>query len=297
MPYQDDIRDNYSTWLVIPYFQGDLGVSGVDRPLSQVVPLPGSAQPIMWLCPSIRVNGGPLRTYRPGEPTTVTVTVADYGGGTSLAPVTVTLWWSDPNAAFSQLHAFGQATTYVASKGGSATVTIVGTIPIAGHACLLAAVSAPNDRIPQGTGVAPGVERHWAQLNLDSVATDPQGRARSRVRVGNLGRDIRSYHISARRPDRETAAQLSRDLNIDIGSHIPANWSLIDPEGGRGDGDAPLRVVLEPGASKELLLEVELSEPPGRGSATVFEVVQHSAADPDFDVHGALGVVVTGPEG
>src|SRR5687767_2564262 len=82
-----------STSLVVPYFSGDRGRRGVERPLGGAV--------VYWLCPSIVVNGQPGKNnFRRGEPTSVTVDVANWGSGTAAAPVQVQLWWADPSTGF-----------------------------------------------------------------------------------------------------------------------------------------------------------------------------------------------------
>ena len=161
MPENEIPVDQQSTYLVVPYFSGDIGQPGIDRPL------PPAAAPgvVSWACPSIKV-GGPPGTFIPGDPLSVTVTVANHGAGTGVAIVNVAVWWADPTTAFTLTHLHGQSVVAVPSRGGVVTTKpIVNVIPISApsHICLLVRVSSPADGPKTGAPIDPVSDRHWAQ--------------------------------------------------------------------------------------------------------------------------------------
>jgi hypothetical protein len=280
MPH--DVPDSYSTWLVVPYFAGDQGRAGIERPLL--------ASAVSWLCPALRVNGGPLRTYVPGEPTTVEVTVANYGGGAGKAPVSITVWWADPNAGFATASWFGAANVAVGAKGQSATATITGVIPVAApsHVCLLASVVAPGDPLPPN-GIAPGAERHWAQLNLDAVKVAGTSFTVPFLTGNPTGRRART-HVIARVVGREAVGALAGAVGVEPFQEAAAHFRLAGEEGAAA-GDEPLVVDLAPGETRRVELTGTVEPPPPPGTAFFVEVVQHAPAAPGAIV-GALGVAV-----
>ena len=105
MPQDDIPFDQQSTYLVVPYFSNDMGRPGIERPL----PPASAPATIPWACPSIKVIGGSPGTFVPGQPLSVTVTVANHGAGTGIAPVNVAVWWSDPSTGFTKTNLHGQA--------------------------------------------------------------------------------------------------------------------------------------------------------------------------------------------
>ena len=92
-------------WVVIPYWTGDLGRKTFERPLPPA-PTPGSAVSpgvLSYLCNSIAVLGGAPGVFTPGVPTTVAVTVRNYGRGYGLDLLNLDLWWSAPTTDFGLL--------------------------------------------------------------------------------------------------------------------------------------------------------------------------------------------------
>lgn len=290
---RDIIKDKFSTWLVIPYFDGDTGTPGVDRPLSNIT---GRPIPESYLCESIRVNGGPLRKYVPNEPTTVEVTVVNLGGGTSIALTTVTVWWAVPGPAFAHPQIFGQTLVKVKSRGLEAgKATIVGKIPgdAPRHVCLLVAVTAPGDSVASNVGIAPGSDRHWAQLNLDSVVPEGNGQFATTFLVSNTGSVRRSFAVTAREPSRRSLDELGKSVGLKVTDDAPLSWRMIGPDGQSASGNSGLRVLLDPGQSEEIKIEGRISSPLEPGTGRIIEVSQHSMAGPDFGLQGALGIVLT----
>lgn len=163
--HNTDRPTGVTTWLVIPYYQGDVGRKGIERPVPD-------GKGASWLCPSIIVDGQPGGTaFRRGVPISVEVEVANWGAGVLPAATLLRLWWSDPTLVFSTATEFARTTIAVSPTGvplrtGSFRVTIpTGASP---HICLLAQVSAPLDG---ASGVPnPYEDRHWAQLNLVEIS-------------------------------------------------------------------------------------------------------------------------------
>ena len=283
----EDIIDENKPWLVLPYFAGDMGRQGIERN-----PLPPQ-KATWWLCPSIRVNGGPLRVYTPGQPFDVVVDTRNYGGGAAETLIYITVWWSSPTAGFGSAKWFGAAQSVIGTKGAGTSATITGTVPVGApsHVCLLVSVEAAfNDNLPAVIG--PGSDRHWAQLNIDAV-TAPNGMIDQEFMVGNPQQTPARVHVRAvvlagdRLAIAAEALQIRpfqpdrTDLRVSIAGEDP-------PE--HLDGAVP--VDLEAGASISLELRGEISPPPEPGTATIVELVQYAPHDSDT-VFGALAIVVT----
>ena len=147
MPNNEHYEDNVSNFMVIPYFAGDRGRDGIERPLSQ----PSNPPVVPYLCSAITVMTGGVpgpAVFMPGEDLEVAVTVANYGGGTMNAAANVAVFWSDPTTGFTKPTLLGQTPVIVPTKGGMETTPIIkGRIPVLApkHICLLARVTAPGD--------------------------------------------------------------------------------------------------------------------------------------------------------
>src|SRR3990172_11452396 len=91
-PGHDENIDTSNPWIVIPYFVGDQGRPGIERPLTG----------ISWLCPSIKVKGvnytAAPGTYLPDQPLSITVDVNNLGVPTAI--VTASVSWADPATGF-----------------------------------------------------------------------------------------------------------------------------------------------------------------------------------------------------
>lgn len=278
-----DRPEEVTTWLVIPYFDDDIGRPGVERPIP-----PNQAVP--WLCTSIIVNGVPGGTaFRRGVPIHIAVEVANWGAGALPAIALVRLWWSDPTLSFASATLFGQTSVPVPPTGqpqrvGDFTLTIPeGASP---HVCLLAQVSAPLDG---ASGVPdPHGDRHWAQLNLlevtaatgESVFPVPfllanpfPHEARSRVAVEEMP------HAAVR--------LLSEQLGIEI---RPGEGAEIEIRGER-------LLNLPPQSSQWVEAWLRVPGPPGPGERQGYVLTQLLWRDGDPEervLTGSLGVLLEG---
>jgi len=144
----------------IPYFGTD---DSSQRPLPPAV--------TAWLCSYILVDGVPF----PGTPLvhgdTLTLSVVTGNSGDKpLYNVLTRIWWGDPSVGISR----GQLTLIAEQPLGGALVpgqTATGltapwlvTPDVPEHVCLVAQVS--HDQDPAPDPVTPGLERHFAQHNL-----------------------------------------------------------------------------------------------------------------------------------
>jgi hypothetical protein len=281
-----EIIDETKPWVVIPYFKGDMGRKGIERD-----PLPAPA--IWYLCPGVRIAGGPLRVYTPGAPTAVDIDVWNYGGGAAVIPVEVTVWWSDPTVGFGSAKWFASAQTTVTSKGGSKTVTVTGTIPVGApsHVCLLVSVEAAfNDNLPAVIG--PGTDRHWAQLNIDAVAA-PDGGFVKQFHVGNPADRRVRVHVRAQFMSDERLEAVRDALGMHLFRPEAGELKLLSATGEdppeQFEGAVP--VDLDAGGSVTMELRGEVTPAPTPGTAAFIEIVQYAPHDPDA-VIGALGLVV-----
>ncbi|MFV8160756.1 hypothetical protein ACNQVK_01135 [Mycobacterium sp. 134] len=293
MALDNEYPDTYGTWLVIPYFTGDKGLPNSQRPLANVTPPAGQPAPIYWLCNGIRVEGNPLRKYIPDQPTTIEVDVANYGGGTNVAAITVTLWWAPPSPGFPpKLTPFGQAIVKARSRGGHTTAKITGTIPDGagpnGHVCLLAQATAVGDQVTGNP--APGAERHWAQLNIDSINAEADGKFATMFIASNSSHQPKTYHLSAQITDTRSAEHLAELLDTQIARDPAITFELASGDTKSSD-DRPLVLHLEPHQSVEVLLQGQTHQQ--ADEVTIIEISQHGAAGPSHDIQGALAIAIT----
>jgi hypothetical protein len=280
-----DRPQGVNTWLVIPYFDGDIGRKGIERPLP-----PGKGA--SWLCPWIVVDGVPGNTaFRRGVPLRIALDVANWGAGTLSAVAFVRLWWSDPTLAFSTATAIGQ-TAIVVPPGGAPvrTGTFTVTIPegASNHVCLLAQVSAPIDgasSVPD-----PYSDRHWAQLNLVEVTTvSGDGTAALPLLMANPLAEPAHTALAIEAMSRKEAYHLSRLHGRDV---------LTDAEGievelrDAGGGSAG-RFELAGHETREVEVTLRLADPPGRGAALGVLLRQELMPSGEKSVlTGTLGVLV-----
>jgi len=210
--HNSDRPNGVTTWLVIPYYEGDVGRKGIERPVPD-------GKGASWLCPSIIVDGLPGGTaFRRGVPISVEVEVANWGAGVLPAAALLRLWWSDPTLAFSTATEFARTTIPVPPNGaplraGTFRVTIpTGASP---HICLLAQISAPLDG---ATGVPnPYEDRHWAQLNLVEInAVAEDGTFVLPVVLGNPHAFVARSTLTLSPMSRDEANLLSGTRGFDI---------------------------------------------------------------------------------
>lgn len=146
--------------VLIPYFTGD---DGGERPLPPVA--------TAWLCTYILVDGVPFTgaPLRNGDTVTLAVRINNYGPK-PLHNVLTRIWWADPSVGMSRPDLFLIAEQPLSRPLPSRQVTtglttrwFVGSA-VPAHVCLIAQVS--HDQDPAPDAVTPGLDRHFAQQNL-----------------------------------------------------------------------------------------------------------------------------------
>lgn len=283
--HDPDRPQGVNTWLVIPYFEGDVGRKGVERPLP-------AGKGASWLCGSIFVDGTPGNTaFRRGAPIRIALAVANWGAGTLPAPALVRLWWSDPTLAFSTATAIGQTTLVVPPDGtpvmtGDFSVTI--PTGASAHVCLLAQVSAPLDgasSVPDPHG-----DRHWAQLNLVEVtAVSADGTAVLPLVLTNPFAEHRRSELAIEPMPRDEANHLGRLR----GREVRFEAAGIEVEV-RGEGGANARIT-ELRGHETLHVEValRLADRPEPGAALGLVLAQSLTKEgEETGLTGTLGVLV-----
>lgn len=217
-------RGDYDTshpWLVIPYYNGDVGRPGKERP----IPNTSFATGISWLCPSIEVTGVGYTAipgrYRPDLPLSIRVAVANFG--VPSAPVTVDVWWSDPATAFAKKTYIGSA-TMVAPGGSGSKPVFTPSIPwtpssttVPAHVCLLARASTLTEPTQPAKTPDPVADRHWAQLNLMTMTAASTGPTAALVWAGNPFDRPMTFQMRVAALDRETHHDLARMLKAEPG--------------------------------------------------------------------------------
>ena len=290
MPPSDRVEgpDNVGTWLVIPYYDGDMGT---ERPVPDT-------KAISYLCRAIVVDGqAGIFTLRRGVPMDVTVDVANRGAGSLTAAALVRVWWADPSAIFATAHPFGQAVVLV-SPGGEVVRTDVmrNTIPLSApnHVCLLAHVAATLDGADKTAVPAPGADRHWAQANLTEAVATGDGTVEIPFLAGNPFGSTATARFELRPltgPEVEQMRQLvGRDFRT-----LPAaeTVSVENPAGEVLDA-----FDLEPGASMPMTLRARFSEGVPAG-VEIHMVLNQTIAPGDRErepLEGSLGVRLSAPD-
>ncbi len=321
----DRSNQNVSAFVVIPYFNNDMGRPGIERPLISSI--------VSWLCPSIVVNGQPGKNaFVRGAATTVTVDVANWGAGALSTPVYVRVWWSDPSTGFTTLNLFGQSTIAVPNGGVRRTQPIVGTIPISApaHVCLLVNIWSPLETTSNSSAINPTNDRHWAQLNICDVEATIKRPFQLIFWAGNPLNRAAPFEIVARPVAQEALPMLERvrraealrveQLPVQIRElpHLEqaakvfgsargkkplqsVDLNLLQPETGRSkkgasqdyDGRSQCRLTLNPGERRAIHLMGKLPPDTPPGTNTVFEIVSIRLGDHEQEMVGSLGVVVT----
>jgi hypothetical protein len=282
-----------NTFLAIPYYAGDRGIPGVDRPLG--------SKAVWYLCPAIVVNGiKGMNTFMRGEPTTVTVDVVDSGNGTTAAPVQVAVWWADPSTGFTKLTLFGQTSLAVPTDGVPRTSpTITGVIPTSApsHVCLVARVSAPLDSPAPGAPILPGDDRRWAQLNINALAASMGQPFQFMFWAGNPFDQAADFEVIARAVEGEALSMLSRHVRADLVRVRHMDLRLADrraPWTDDGQHDARHRLVLEPGERRPIMLTGVLPDDVEPDRAAAIEILQVAPGERESSrVVGSIGLVVT----
>lgn len=279
-----------STFLVIPYFAGDYGRTGIERPLPASV--------IAWLCPAIIVNDSPgQNNFKRGEPTKVTVDVGNYGAGTLTAPVYVRVWWSDPATGFTTLNLFGQTTLAVPNGLVKRTSELVAVIPATAppHVCLLACVWSPLDNGASSPNPDPVNDRHWAQLNLNEIEVPAGQKFQFMFWAGNPTKRDVEIEITAAPLQEESLRFLSRVRRMEHVLTHPAELRLADARDVRSAtaerGGASVRLELPPGGRRPMLLAGSLPENAAPRSSAVVEI-KSALVSEDGRQTGSIGLIV-----
>jgi hypothetical protein len=292
----DQSGETPGTFLVIPYFPGDRGRSGSERPLTLD---PGV---VSWLCPSIVVNGVPgSNTFRRGDPTSVTVAVSNWGLGTTAAPVQVSVWWAEPSTGFTTGGPFGQTVLPVPTGGAVYTSpSIIGTIPTTAppHVCLLARVSSPFDAPAKGSPFDPVNDRHRAQLNIIDVTAKSGGAFQFMFWAGNPLARAAAFDVVARPVMRETLAGLHRLIRRETRPLDNMALELFVLERGRegrerGEPVTRHQITLNAGARTALHLRGTLPKDVQLGQAVAIEILQMHGSPEGERPCGSIGLIVT----
>jgi hypothetical protein len=285
--HTDEGDPNVSNWLVIPYFPGDQGRQGTDRPLPSNV--------ISWLCPSIVVNGQPGKnSFVRGEVTSVTVNIVNLGKGTTAAPVYVRIWWADPCTAFAKLNPFGQAVALVPSDGQVRTTeSVTGIIPTWAppHVCLLVHVSSPIDP-GKKTPPNPNADRHWAQFNIAEVEIAGGQPFQFFFNIYNPLETPASFEIAAVPLRGEKLETFGRVARRALGNAEDVRLGLRHQRGEHGGVDRQadsIEVVLEPGRARLVGVEGQVPSGVEPGTGFAFDIIQRERRDGGFE--GTLGLV------
>ncbi|MGI8595476.1 MAG: hypothetical protein ACR2ML_14135 [Solirubrobacteraceae bacterium] len=224
-------------------------------------------------------------------PLRVALAVANWGAGALPAAALVRLWWSDPTLAFTTAVAIGQ-TTLVVAPGGAPVRTGDFTVTIpqgaSAHVCLLAQVSAPLDgssSVPDPHG-----DRHWAQLNLVELTTiSADGTVVVPVLLANPFAQPRRSVVAVEPMPREEADHLGQLRRRDI----LADADGIEAEVRDADGSDASLTELRPHETRQAEVTLRLSDPPGRGAARGFVLVQRLTAESEeIALTGTLGVLI-----
>ena len=296
---EDDGVELPGTFLAIPYFPGDKGLLGTDRPLGN--------KAISYLCPSIVVNGiKGWNVFQHDVPTTVTVDVVNSGHGTTVAPVQVAVWWVDPSTAFTwpNLRPFGQTSMAVPTDGVPRTSPpITGVIEAAlapSHICLLARVSSvfggPDHKGP----ILPADDQHWAQLNLNALASNISQPFQFLFWAGNPFDRSRNFDVVARPVDAEALPVLGRYLHMDLTPIRGMDLQLADPRGAwseRQERGGRVAIVLQPQERRPMTITGMLPDEVEPGRSVALEVVQTVVSESgSTQLVGSIGLIVTGQQ-
>jgi hypothetical protein len=287
MPPPDDNNQDrpsdVTSWLVIPYFEDDVGRSNIERPLP-------AGKGVPWLCPSIIVDGQPGGTeFRRGQPISVEVGVANWGSGVLPAAALVRLWWADPTLAFAAATMFGQTSVPVPPTGVPVRVgTFQVTIPTGAspHVCLLVQVSAPLDGASSVPN--PHQDRHWAQLNLvETNAVVANGTFTIPIVLGNPHTFVARSRLSLSAMSPEDARLVTSMRGFDIRTDSGAELST----------DGAETIDLPPQSARQVMVTLRFDDRPRGGARQGYVLTQHllrSEGDERPILTGTLGLLVGG---
>jgi hypothetical protein len=299
-PQPEGKVDTSNPWLVIPYFTGDQGRAGIERPLTG----------ISWLCPSIKVNGvnytSTPGSYIPDEPLSISVDVNNLGVPTAV--VTVTVYWADPATGFAN-PAFVASTSFAVPGRSAAGPTTSpemiwtpdhGSIPA--HFCLLVQATTFPYPYPISNSPDPVGDRHWAQYNLQTISVPASKKFTSVLWAANPAGDAAVYTITARPVAREHLEAIARVVRAEpvamAGGQIMIGRATAERPMVRSEHQHEMVVELEKGARHPLVVSGLVPEL-ALHQFTAIEVIQSRLGMDRRDgvVTGSLGIVLfTEPE-
>jgi hypothetical protein len=292
-------------WVVIPYWTGDLGRKTIERPLPPA-PAPGSAVfpgVLSYLCNSIEVLGGAPGVFTPGAPTTVAVTVRNYGRGYGVDLLNLDLWWSAPTTDFGVLTQKPPMAQAVATLGRDGlakepplvqNMTFTTPADSGPHVCLVVRVTAGYPILPIDPSTSDGApvwpadptgDRHWAQHNLHAVVATSGGKFHLNFSSANPTARELPFLIRATPVGGRAMEMLAREVQATPraaeGVSLSVRPVLVrrkeEDEGAGTRAEAPVTI----GANRRLqmVLEGQLKEQLGAGEFVAFEVAQLNAGE------------------
>lgn len=280
-------------YLCIPYWITPLAPGGKwdDGQLRPLTKAPGV---ISYMCDAI--HPGP---YTPGQPLDVKVDVLNSGGGNAAVIAIVTVYWAIPTAGFGKPELLGavpvQSQPSPSAPNIATSATVTGTIPLGSppHVCLLVSVQHPLDK-PSPVADPVG-DRHWAQRNLQAVATASADPTLIQFAAGNPFGRKKVFDLVVRRTDMRQARTVTGAWHV-AASDAPVRLRVMDARGAPLSHQGPearMRVELEAHASQQLQVEAQIN---GRLSAGQGIAIEAILLDPARDGQpvGSLGTVLLG---
>jgi len=280
-------------FLCMPYWITPL-VPGGKWDDGELRPLTKNPGVISYMCNAI--HPGP---YSPSKPLDVRVDVLNSGGGNAAAIAIVSVYWADPTVGFAKPN-FLAATPVVTQPSPSApniatTATITGTIPATAppHVCLVVSVGHALDK--PGTTCDPVGDRHWAQRNLQAVATAVAGPTLIQFAAGNPFESKKVFDLVIQKTDMRQARTVAGAFHV-TASDMQVKLRLMNVQGAPLSPQGPqarTRVELGPRDKQQLQIEAETDNhlPAGQGIA-----LEALLLDPGHDgrLVGSLGTVLLG---
>lgn len=285
--------------LVIPYWTplahgpGDPGDSGTRSPLP--------ADVIPYLCTAIATDA----PYVPGKPLSISVSVANWGGGLVASDALVRLWWEDPGTTFAQMRAsrlIGATSIQIGPRGETriAQFPPITLSPL--HVCLIACVAHTADPPPTRPAdhsliPLPGLERHWAQHNLSYLVPEQDGSVSFIFKAANpLDREM-EFSFDVRPFMHEKLARLTSTIRAEpIETECRVEISSIRELRDAGQYRRPDRTystAMKANSTLDMHLRLRLSRVPEPGQYSAFELVQRQRGEKPI---GGIALVVVAPD-
>ena len=322
-------------WVVIPYWTGDLGRKTFERPLPPA-PTPGSAVSpgvLSYLCNSIAVLGGAPGVFTPGVPTTVAVTVRNYGRGYGLDLLNLDLWWSAPTTDFgllTQKPPMAQAVATLERDSQAKEPPLVQNMTFTTpadsgpHVCVVVRVTAGYSILPIDPNTSDGIpvwpadptgDRHWAQHNLHAVVATSGGKFHLNFSSANPTAHALPFLVRAAPVSGRAMETLAREMRATPRNAEGVSLSvrpLLVRRKEQDDTRAEAPVTIGAHRRVQMILEGQLKTPLRAGEFVAFDVTQTNAGEAPKGKHGdaakndrghvgvghmgSIGVVVYGSE-